>query len=177
VKFGDIKDIKMGIILDIKKIIDNYPNYKIIKTNLMIKINNKNEIKKHLEEFQNKCGVYIFLNNENIPIYIGSTKHSYKFKGRISMQLSPGKGNSTLINNIAFYHCLCGQYKDYKSSYIINNKKCAKRLLIKYAPKLMLIDLSHISDEEINQVEKQLIFKYRPKYNWTLNIKKEFQTS
>ena len=164
----------MGIILDIKKITQNIPNYKIIKTNLIVNPEGDNKIRKHLEDFQNKWGIYIFSSKKHDTVYIGSAGSSNKFVGRISRQLNPGD-SSSIIPNIAFYHSLCGEYQHNK--YIITDKKCAKKSIIKYAPILTLIDLSDFRDEKIIEIEQKLIFKHRPIYNWTLNINKKFQTS
>ena len=164
----------MGIILDIKKITQNTPNYKIIKTELIVNQNGDNKIKQHLGDFQNKWGVYVFFSKKHDAVYIGSAKSSNKFSGRITRQLNPGD-SSTIIPNIALYHSLCGKYQNHQ--YIIIDRECAKKSVIKYAPILMLIDLSSFRDEKILEIEKKLIFKHRPTYNWTLNINKEFQTS
>ena len=162
----------MGILLDIKRKINKF-EYTYYKINDIVKINENNDYSK-LEDYNkaeskdcNKAGIYIFFDKNKIPVYIGSAKSNHGLNNRIAMQLTPGKGNSSLSVNIAFYHKECGNYINGK--YEIK-KSCVKRVLLKYINCFCIIQ---IKDENIVvDIEKYLIFKYKLKYNATYNIKK-----
>jgi len=66
------------------------------KINDIVRMNKDNDYSKL--KYYNKAGIYIFFDKNKIPVYIGSVKSG--LKNRIVMQLTPGKGNSSL--NIVF---------------------------------------------------------------------------
>jgi len=154
----------MSIIFDNRRKVNEF-KYACYKINDIVKINENNDYSK-LDEF-NEAGIYIFFDKNKIPVYIGSAKSNHGLNNRIAMQLAPGKGNSSLSVNIAFYHKECGNYINGK--YEIK-KSCVKRVLLKYINCFCIIQ---IKDENIVvDIEKYLIFKYKPKYNATYNVKK-----
>ena len=90
----------MSIIFEIRRKVNEFKvnefKYACYKINDIVKINENNDYSK-LDEF-NEAGIYIFFDKNKIPVYIGSAKSG--LKNRIVMQLTPGKGNSSL--NIVF---------------------------------------------------------------------------
>lgn len=127
-----------------------------------------------LNDFINKTGVYIFLNNDNVPVYIGvagekASKQS--LKARLSLQLNGNKSNSTLAKNIKEIEELLNNTDfTYFHSDDELNKTNYKQLILDYAPKFIVIDkgiLSHDNDnaKESLSLEKALIAIFNSKYN------------
>jgi len=127
----------------------------------LIKIGSSNELTM-LDKLQNKCGVYIFLDKGNTPVYIGvaakiDSKHS--LKDRLQKQLNSNT-NSTLSLNINEYE---------KYNYGLSQQNDFKKLILEYAPKLITISMGKLKNKEaINRslaLEKILIALLDPEYN------------
>jgi hypothetical protein len=133
----------------------------------IIKFDEANTLKGVLDNLNNKCGIYIFLNKFNSPVYIGvagekNSKHS--LYDRLQKQFNCGERNGTLSKNIVEIKQLL-QNKQFNAS----SKDEYKQFILDYAPKLLVIPLGSISNENNKfnalNLEKILIAVLNSKYN------------
>jgi len=119
-----------------------------------------------LNSYQDKTGVYIFLNEENIPVYIGvagKRNSNHSIKDRLQKQFNCNTSNSTLSKNISDIESLCGNS--------LRNvlKQDRKQLILDYAPKLIVINVGNLSCiDDVNKslaLEQILISIFNSKYN------------
>lgn len=118
-----------------------------------------------LDDYKNNTGVYIFLNND-LPVYIGvagnNVKSNHSIKDRVGVHLKCDD-NATLPNNIYTIETLLGND-------VINLTKInRKNLILTYAPKLIIINIGLLHNEQdikkSNDLEQLLISLFNSKYN------------
>jgi len=131
----------------------------------IINIKGDNNLEK-LNPFKKDIGVYIFLDEDNFPVYIGvaaekESKHS--LRDRLQKQFNCNLSNSTISKNISTIEKIYGNSIDDET---LEKKKL---LLLKYAPKLLVIPIGELNEPEniskALELEKLLISLYNSKYN------------
>lgn len=133
---------------------------KKVKIENIINENGKNSYKKYLDFIKEKTGVYVFLDKNNKPLYIGFggqiDKEQSLYERISSKQLS---SNDTLIKNINEKEN-CGSD---------TSKSCErKKLLLKYTSSLIIIDCGIQIEENVRfaqSLEVILIALFNSKYN------------
>jgi len=122
---------------------------------------------KILEEYQNKTGVYIFLDNDNIPVYIGlagKVGGSHDIKQRLQKQFNCNGTNSTLYKNIEEIENILQN-----SSVPSESMADKKELILEFAPKLLVIEVGELNINgdvlRAQSLETLLISLFNSKYN------------
>jgi hypothetical protein len=135
------------------------------KTEKFINLNSCNNLS-GLNYYYNKIGVYIFLDKNKVPIYIGvageiNSKHS--LQGRLKKQLNCNQSNSTISKNIAVIETI------FQNREMNNGLNTPKNLLLEYAPNFLVIEVGDIGDNEAVkkalELEVFLIALFNSKYN------------
>ncbi len=117
--------------------------------------------------YKEKTGVYIFLDNDNIPVYVGvagKVGGDHDIKQRLQKQFNCDNTNATLSINIE-------EIESILQSIQINcpKKKDKKELILKYASKLLVIEVGDISSadevQKAQSLEILLIALFNAKYN------------
>ncbi len=144
----------------------------LIDLNTVINLNGDNRLN-NLNVLNDQNGCYIFLDQNNNPIYIGKTGagESHSVKKRVSIHLRANitaNGNSTLVKNIREIEGLL-QNNNAIRNIPENNISDLKQLILDYAPKLIVITTGKITDpisgQRSKELEKILVALMRPKYN------------
>ncbi|MCK5538961.1 MAG: hypothetical protein KAI79_19210 [Bacteroidales bacterium] len=143
----------------------NNVNIQCFNSKDIINLNKKNTIKM-LSPYKNKTGVYIFLDDNDIPVYIGvagKVGGCHSIKNRLQKQFNCDSTNGTLSKNIYDIETLIGNIL------INSNQIDKKKLILKYAPKLLVIEVGDlINPDDINislALEQVLISLFNSKYN------------
>ena len=137
---------------------------KVLSTNI-ININGENNLKS-LNEFDGSTGVYIFLNKNHIPVYIGvagKQGSTHSLKDRLQKQFNCHESNATLAKNIVDIESLL-QNKSIPNSSVKDRKK----LISEYAPTLIIIDMGTLNNSNVKNslaLEQILISIFNSKYN------------
>jgi len=131
----------------------------------IIKINGNNNIK-ILNKYKGKTGIYIFLDNDNIPVYIGvagKIDSNHSIQDRLQKQFNCHSSNSTLSLNIF------DTEKSYGNILTNSSKDDKKQLILNYTPKLLIINAGDLScDNDVYTslaLEQVLISLFNSKYN------------
>lgn len=134
---------------------------KKVKIENIINENSKNSYKKYLDFVKEETGVYIFLDKNKKPAYIGFggqvDKGQSLYERITSKQLS---SNDTLIKNI--------NEKEKCNLDISKLSYKRKELLLKYTSSLIIIDCGTQIEENVRfsqSLEVILIALFNPKYN------------
>ncbi|MDD5053507.1 MAG: hypothetical protein PHO27_12300 [Sulfuricurvum sp.] len=131
------------------------PNsFKVFDLNSTININGSNKLKP-LHEFKNCCGVYMFLSEDNEPVYVGfGGERNQDLFERIAYKQFRG---DTLVKNI----------KEIETSF--NKDMSVKQILITYTPKLLVIPVGKLNEKlsikKAKILETVLIALLNCKYN------------
>jgi len=140
--------------------------YQIFKVDELIRPNRGNNLIP-LKELKDKVGVYIFINENCEPVYVGLTgrkeKSSQSLRDRLQKQLNGNEDNSTLAKNIREIESLLNT---------INEKEKPKELkewIVMYTTYIIVIITGELKDNEAikkaQNLETVLIALLRPKYN------------
>ena len=141
---------------------------KFFSLDRIVKVESKNIISE-LNELKKKVGVYIFINEECEPVYIGlagKKNGDHSLKDRLQKQLNANLTNSTLAKNIRDMEGLL--QNDPK---ILNTQKKSdlKKLILIYSTYIIVIITGLLNEDsaikEAEDLEKILIAILRPKYN------------
>jgi hypothetical protein len=122
---------------------------------------------RELDLYKNKTGIYIFLDENIVPVYIGEAgkqggKHS--LKDRLGVQFKCDPSNATLAKNISTIETLLQNTKVAKNDL----QKEMKQLILKYAPTFIVISLGDITEDNVKNaraIEQVLIALFNSKYN------------
>ncbi len=119
-----------------------------------------------LTSYKKKTGVYIFLDNNSMPVYIGVAGKiggEHSIQKRLQKQFNCHKTNGTLALNIAEIE------EAYGTNIGNTSKKDRKNLILNYAPNLLVICVGELeNDDDIRtslSLEKILISLFNSKYN------------
>lgn len=154
---GQIKDV-----FKILKKIDNDKNNKV--TYELFEIEDVKKLKEELKKkYKNITGVYVFLDEKDIPKYVGE---STNLSQRLSYQLTGNNNNSTLVKNIiANREDLDYEFKEEIKKFVEEFE--IKELILKNFSKLIIINCDS-SENKINfskALERILIYFFSPTFN------------
>ena len=119
---------------------------------------------KPLDAYKEKTGVYIFLDINNIPVYIGvaGEKNSKQhLRKRLEQHFNC---NSGLTKTIIEIENLLKNKKFKKTE----DRKILKKKLLEYCPKFLVIDCGNLNNDNVQEsldLEKCLIAIFNSKYN------------
>ena len=151
----------------LKGIYGKEANFSIVpfKTKKFISLNSYNNLS-GLDYYKNKIGVYIFLDKNQVPVYIGvagEENSTHSLKDRLQKQLNCNKSNSTISKNIAVIETIL------QNREMNNELNALKNLLLEYAPNFLVIEVGSIGDNEAAkkalELEVFLIALFNSKYN------------
>ena len=121
-----------------------------------------------LDSYSDKSGVYIFLDEDNIPVYIGVAGKiggMHSIKDRLGVQLKCDLSNATLIKNILSVNVLLQDTKHQENT--TNNE--FKKLILEFSPRFIVISLGNVTHDSsvknANVIEQSLIAIFNSKYN------------
>jgi len=151
------------------EILQNQDQVKVFEVDKLIKKNGRNDLSP-LNEVKDKVGVYIFINKNCEPVYVGlageSSNSKHSLKGRLQKQLNADLSNSTLAKNIRDIE---GLLQNNQEILKIRDRKRLKELICKYTAYIIAIITGELQDdnaiEDAKSLEKVLIALLRPKYN------------
>lgn len=121
---------------------------KKIRLSDMIKLNIQNSYK-NLEFVQKKTGVYLFLDKDENPVYIGFGGRGKKqdLKERIKKHFSGNESVSKLITNIK-------EIENYLNNTNLENTEF-KNILLDYTPFLIVIDCGNMYKDKISMEKNE----------------------
>jgi len=124
-----------------------------------------------LDCLKGKAGVYIFMNNDSVPVYIGKggtsssiNKKAKDLKFRIGQELGSGNKHNTLSNNIITIDSMLSN-NTITESESIEHIKCFSLIVISSGDRINDGSLVQDSIDRANNLETILISLFHPKYN------------
>ena len=142
--------------------------FKIFKVEELIRTNGNNYLVP-IKELKEKIGVYIFINKEYEPVYIGlagKEDSTHSLRDRLQKQLNANLSNSTLAKNIRDIE---GLLQSDSTILNIEQKEKLRELILRYTAYIIVIITGEREDnnaiKKAKDLEKVLIALLRPRYN------------
>ncbi len=154
--------------LDIKTYLDILYSTDILSNDCIKKFNTNDFIQtdkpfqkySKLNEYKDCTGIYIFLNADCIPVYVGVGGEKNGKQDLMKRLTQHFPASSHLAKNIKETEKVLG---------IDTSDKTPKEIMLKYAPELLIVNIGALSDEDScrksNNLEKALISLWNCRYN------------